>query len=119
MDNKIEPKNADKNPSTSNPPTNADDNQNNSALIIKVNSPNVNIFIGRVINISIGRINKLIKPITTATINAVVKPLILIPGTTFATNNKANDKSNHLIITYIFLHPYLSNSFTTIIIFNI
>ena len=80
IDNSSAPKNALKKFSTSNPGAINPANINSKAFITKVKSPNVRIFIGRVIKISIGLMNTLIKAITTDTIKAFQNPSTEIPG---------------------------------------
>ena len=69
-----------KKPPTSNPLTIEDASNINKALITKVNSPKVKIFIGRVIIINIGLIIRFIIPITIANIKAGQRPLTSTPG---------------------------------------
>ena len=80
-DNKTEPNNALKNPSTSNPGAIHPANINISALITKLNKPNVKKLIGKVIICKNGLINVLISAITIQTNIALIKFSTVIPGT--------------------------------------
>lgn len=90
-----------KNPSTSNPGATKPANINNKALITRVKSPRVMMFIGSVINISAGFTKTLIKAITAATIIALKKLATDIPGTTQAINMITSAKPIHLKNKYI------------------
>src|SRR3989339_867859 len=74
------PRNADLKPSTSNPSTTVDTNQNNKALMTNVNKPRLNKFTGNVSNNKIGRIIAFTSPSTKAATNAAYQPLTPIPG---------------------------------------
>lgn len=67
-------------PSTLNPGTSELATRTVNALIIKVKSPKVRIFIGRVSIKIIGLIITLINPKTTAVTSAAVKPETWTPG---------------------------------------
>ena len=74
------PKNAGQNPATANPFTTVATNQNNKALITKVNKPKVKIFTGKVKNTNIGFNKAFNKPNNKAVIKAVYQPETEIPG---------------------------------------
>lgn len=95
-DSKIDPNSAGKNPVIPKPATIAATNHSIKAFMTKVRSPNVNKFSGSVKIKTIGLINILTKPITNETINAVPKPVIVIPGTSIATSNNDAASSTHL-----------------------
>ncbi len=80
QDNTIAPKKAGQNPATSKPFTTEATNQNNKALITKVNKPNVNTFTGKVNNTKTGFIKALTKPKTKAVIKAAYQPETCTPG---------------------------------------
>ena len=101
IDNKSAPKKALQNPSTSNPGATNPANINKSALITKVKSPKVKIFIGRVTNKRTGFINTFTRAITNAAIIAVRKFATEIPGTTQAINIMTNAKPTHFKNKYI------------------
>ncbi len=87
-ENNKAPQNAGQNPSTSNPLTIEDENQNMSALITRVKSPRVKTFTGRV-KISInGRISALTIPNTITVIMAAYQPPSLMPSTNFEIKTK-------------------------------
>lgn len=76
-----EPIKAGRNPSTQNPSMKVETNQNNVALITKINSPSVKIVIGNVKIIKTGRAIRLSKPRTMATTMAVYTLVTSISGT--------------------------------------
>lgn len=77
---RIEPSNALKNPSTSNPGVIAPASINSKAFITNENKPNVNIFIGNEMNCNNGLINVLISARITHTSIALKKFSTVIPG---------------------------------------
>jgi hypothetical protein len=87
-------------PDTANPGVIYAASINRSALITNVNSPSVSRFIGSVRNITSGRTNIFMKPITIAAINAATKLLTKIPGTiqVITISEKAN--KTHLTIKF-------------------
>lgn len=108
MDNKRAPRNALKNPFTCTPGTRYATNINNKALITRINSPRVSMFIGSVRKISAGFMKTFINAITTAAINAVTKLEIVMPGTTQPTNMIPSARPNHfknnaIIVELLFL----------------
>lgn len=80
QDNTIAPQNAGQNPATSNPFTTVATNQNNKALITKVNKPRVKIFTGKVKITNIGLSKAFTKPNNKAVIKAAYQPETEIPG---------------------------------------
>ena len=92
----IEPKNAGKNPSIYNPGAKYPASISKSALITRVKTPSVKMFIGNVIKTISGLIKIFIRAIITVTSIALWKFSTLIPGTSHATNIMASVKSIHL-----------------------
>lgn len=72
-----------------------------TALIIKVNSPNVRIFRGSVRNTRTGFIKVLITPSITAAKSAVLKSATRNPGTIEAVASKATAFRSNAIINFI------------------
>lgn len=110
------PKNADQKPIIWKPGTSFDANKNIRALIISVNRPKVNIFIGKVSKIKIGFITTFIKPITTAAKSAVLNPANVIPGTIQAINSNEAAYKTHLINISMSNSPIILNNY--ILIYN-
>lgn len=81
IDTTTEPISAGTNPVITNPVTIIDANQKNKPFRIIPNNPSVRRFTGSVSNEMIGLMNVLTNPSTSATSNAVVNELTLIPGT--------------------------------------
>ncbi len=121
-DKTIEPSNALKKPSTSNPGTIQPANLNNKAFIINEKSPKVIRFTGKEINCNIGFTNVFINAITTDTSIAVRKLAILIPGISHATNIIAKENAIHLknilTINYSFLIENYITNILTVLIYN-
>ena len=101
-----EPKNALKNPSTSNPGEINPANIKSRALITSVKSPRVRIFIGRVTRTRIGLMKTLMSAITTATRRALQNVSTEIPGTTQAINIIAKANPIQRKNKYIIYSPY-------------
>lgn len=95
-DNNIEPTNALKNPSTSNPGAIAPASINNSAFIIREKSPSVRILIGKVMISKSGFIKVFISAIIIHTNIALMKFSTSIPGTTHDTNIIDSEYATHL-----------------------
>lgn len=88
---------AHQNPSTTNPGTNRAASNTRNALITKVRSPKVRIFIGNVKKRRIGLRILLIIPKTTAVTSAVRKLSIRTPGRRYAVTIIASADTNHEI----------------------
>ena len=102
--NRIEPKIAVPNPSTSNPGEKLAASMRRRAFNTNVNNPSVTIFIGSVKNSKIGFTKAFISPIITTAIKAEVKSDNLIPGsiklTKYSDNALVNQRMINPIIFY-------------------
>jgi len=76
----MDPNNAEKNPSTENPSSMKATSPNIAALIIRRKNPKVNIVIGKVRTMIIGRINAFTMPSKNAESSSVTMPAICKPG---------------------------------------
>lgn len=68
---------------------------------MNVKSPNVRAFMGKVISISIGFINMLIRVNTTVINRAVLNPAMLIPGIIQPTSMMIRAKNSHFKSIFI------------------
>lgn len=100
-DTTIDPISAGTNPAIVNPVTTIDANQKNSAFKIIPNIPSVSMFTGKVSNEMIGLIKVFTSPSTSATNNAVINELTLIPGTRYAVASTARVSPIHFKIILI------------------
>lgn len=80
QDNTIAPQKAGQNPVTEKPFTTEATNQNNKALITKVNKPRVKILTGKVKITNTGLIKAFTNPNTKAVIKAAYQPETSTPG---------------------------------------
>lgn len=106
-DKSIDPSNALKKPSTSNPGVTQPASINNNALITNANNPNVSIVSGNDINCKTGLMKVLINARITQTSIALKKFSTLIPGITQATNITASVYAIHFKNKFNMFSPFV------------
>ena len=82
---------------------------NISPLITNKNNPKLKIVKGKVNNVNTGLIKVFTRPRIKAAQKPAPKPPMLIPGTIFAVNTKANIVINNLTIAFKIITPLFSD----------